>query len=241
MVRSWKKLLAVGCSHGDRANGKSLEAVLRFRKEWKPDTVIHLGDFVDTTAFRSGAKGTSDESKGVAPDIECGLDFLRKLRPNVLTLGNHEWRLWRLAGHYNAIVAGLAVKVIGEINDLCASMKCEVVQDEWKRHKQIANYKFFHGWYFNENACRDHAEAFGNCVFAHTHRTGMQKGRRDDSPTGYCVGTLCDIPAMDYASSRRATLGWSSGFVWGVYTNDRAVLWLHEQPEGLDTWVLPTN
>lgn len=240
IVQKWKRLLAVGCSHGIHADPKAINAVLRFREAFKPDACIHLGDFCDTTAFRSGAKGTNDEAEPIQPDVDGGLEFLDALAPTLVFCGNHEDRLFRLANSPNAIVSHCAHGVINEIYATCQRLKAQLV--EWSGIEQgriIGGYRFMHGVFFNENATRDHAEAFGNVVHAHTHRAGVAKGRRSDSPTGYAVGTLTRRGAMEYAKTRRATMAWSGGFVWGEYTDHEAVLWLHEQPSNLAEWRLP--
>ena len=240
ITRKWKRFLAVGCSHGNLVDPKSAEAVLEFKARWKPDTIAHLGDFVDVSAFRGGAKGTSDESEPITPDIDAGLLFLEKLRPTILMNGNHEARLWRLQNHHNAIVADCAGQIVNRIRMKADKIKARYVQG-WsiRDYAKLGDYKLMHGYIFNENACRDHAEAHGNIIFAHTHRAGVAKGRRDDNPTGLCVGTLSDIPNMDYASANKSTHSWCAGFVWGEYTDNRAVCWLHEQPQGQKEWRLP--
>lgn len=50
ITKKWKKALVVGCSHGVHADPAAIEAVLAFRESYEPHTVVHLGDFVDTTA-----------------------------------------------------------------------------------------------------------------------------------------------------------------------------------------------
>lgn len=241
ITRKWKRLLAVGCSHGNLIDPEARSAVMKFKQQWKPQTMIHLGDFVDTAAFRTGAKGTSDESEPIRPDFNAGLSFLKDLRPTLIFNGNHEARLWKLAQHHNAIVKECAEDLIERIRTRAALCKSELVEG-WsiRDFRMVGGVKYMHGYMFGENACRDHAEAHGNIVFAHTHRAGMQPGRRDDSPTGYCVGTLCQISAMGYAESRRSTLSWRGGFVWGEYCDDKSVLWLHQQPETQSEWRLPT-
>lgn len=232
--------MAVGCSHGNLINPIARDAVLKFKKSWNPDMMVHLGDFVDTAAFRSGAHGTADEARPISPDIECGLEFLEQISPNLILLGNHEDRLWKLSHHYNAIVQLAAAQIISEINDVASRIGAELVP--WtilSGYREIGGYKYCHGFMIGENAARDHAESFGNVVHAHAHRAAMAKGRRSDNPTGFCVGTLADIPALDYAKSRRSTMAWSAGFVWGEYCGDQSVLWLHEQPRTIKEWVLP--
>jgi hypothetical protein len=239
--RRWKRILAVGCSHGHLADPKAVSAVLRFKKSYRPDTTVHLGDFTDTAAFRSGAKGTGDEAEPIAPDIDAGLQLLRDLEPTLVYAGNHEARLFKLARHYNAIVAECAQHIVEQINRSVIALKAEFVQYkgiwEWR---ELGGYKYMHGSFYSENATRDHAEAFGNCVHAHTHRACVSKGRRSDNPSGFGVGTLTSIGNMDYANTRRATLSWSAGFVWGEYCDDASVLWLHEQPRNVTEWRLPS-
>lgn len=77
ITRKWKRLLAVGCSHGIHADSRAIEAVIKFREDYKPETCVHLGDFCDTAAFRAGARGTNDESEPIQPDVDGGLDFLK--------------------------------------------------------------------------------------------------------------------------------------------------------------------
>ena len=95
--------MALGCSHGALACPKALAAILKFKQSFKPDLTAHLGDAFDTTAFRSGARGTKDEAEPIDPDIASGLDFLEKLQPTVFLFGNHEDRLTSLASHPNAM------------------------------------------------------------------------------------------------------------------------------------------
>jgi len=94
---------------------------------------------------------------------------------------------------------------------------------------------------YGENAIRDHAEAHGNVIHAHTHRPGIATGRRDDHPTGICVGTLTARRSMEYAKSRRATLSWGQAFAWGEYTDNYANFNLCMGPNEQNgaRWILP--
>ena len=238
-TKRWKRALIVGCSHGVHADPMALKAVLAFRDSFRPHTVVHLGDFVDTTAFRSGAAGTSDEGSPVDADVDSGLEFLSALHPTMVLCGNHEQRLWRAMASPSAIIAHCAETVIKGIQSHCRKLKADLrpYTGIWQG-ETLGNYRLMHGVFYSENATRDHAEAYGNVIHAHTHRAAVAKGRRSDNPTGYCVGTLTAASNMDYASTRRATLSWSQGFVWGEYCDDQAQLWLHENQTG-KAWKLP--
>jgi hypothetical protein len=235
--KGWKRFMAVGCSHGMYADPKAIEGVLKFKERWKPHMTVHLGDFVDMTPFMSSARGKGD---AVEPDIGGGLKFLDQLRPNVVLAGNHEVRLWREAASDDEVYSGYAIRLINDITEHCRKRKALFVEYTgiWQAF-QLANYKFTHGTVYGENAPRDMAEMYGNVIFAHTHKVGRMTGRRDDTPTGISVGTLTRRGAMDYANTRRATFAWSQGMVFGYYTDDKLIPWVHEQPHGQDEWILP--
>jgi hypothetical protein len=109
----------------------------------------------------------------------------------------------------------------------------------WQVYK-LGNYTFTHGTIYNENSARDMAEMYGNVIFAHTHKTMQQVGRRIDSPIGISVGTLTRRGAMDYANTRRSTLGWSQGFVFGEYDDNSLHPTLHTHDNG-EQWHLPNQ
>jgi len=241
--KKWKKLLAVGCSHGLYADPKAIAAVLKFREAYKPDACVHLGDFTDLSCFMASAS-LQAQAEAPQPDVDGGLDFLDKLKPTLVFCGNHEDRLWRLQHSPNAIIAHAAYDIVKQIASTCHKLRAELVPyDGVFQQRQIGNVTLTHGTIYNENSPRDMAEMYGNVIFAHTHKVGAMKGRRVDCPTGYCVGTLTKKGALEYAKTRRSTLAWSQGFVWGFYcegkTGGQSVLWLHEQPANQAEWVLP--
>ena len=242
ITKHWKRFLAVGCSHGNHIDPVAAAAVVKFRDSWKPQTVVHLGDFVDVAALRGGAAGSQDESEPIGPDIEAGCKFLQQLRPTIVLNGNHEIRIWKLQSHKNAIVSDCAMSIVSRLQKQMKALRADY-EEKWsiRSFRMLGNFKLMHGYVFNENSCRDQAEAEGNIIFAHTHRPGMAKGRRCDNVTGYSVGTLANIGNMDYANARRATHAWAGGFVWGEYCDDRTVVWLHEQPQNETEWRLPVT
>ena len=242
VISNWKRVCFVGCSHGYLADPKALATVLKFNKTFKPQIRAHLGDFTDQTAFRSGAHDGPDQTVSIADDIAHGLNFLKEYAPTHLINGNHEDRLWKLAEHHNEIVARAAGSVITEIKDFVSRNKVKYVEtyDINSSWIEIGNYKILHGFMFNEQALRDHTEAYGNIVMAHTHKAGIVYGRRSDHPTGFCVGTLANIPGMAYAKTRRATMSWSHGFVFGETNGKTTHLQLCSAPQNQEGgWRLP--
>jgi predicted phosphodiesterase len=232
--------MAISCSHGHLVDEATWAEVLDFSRRWKPETRIHLGDYVDTAAFRSGAQGTPDETVNLASDKSAALKLLKEYRPTHLLNGNHDDRLWRSMGHHHAIVAEAARSMVQDVKKLVERMKCHHVEtyDIRKSWIQLGDTKFLHGFMYNENAIRDHAEHFGKCVFGHLHKVGEAAGRRTDNPKAYCVGWLGDTNKVDYSKSRRATSQWAHGLAYGEYCDSETVVWLSEKGKG-DGWRMP--
>lgn len=237
ITRSWKRFLAVGCSHGHLADQQLLRGVLKFRDRWKPHKIVHLGDAIDLACLREGAIHTADDALSPDADLEAGLAFIEQLAPNVWHLGNHEARLVRLMEHPRAIVSGLAARIYQDIEHQAKRLRCELVPYNFQEGWRIpfgSDAVTGHGYMVNEMAVRDHAEAIctgtqTKVIIAHLHRVTQHEGRRRDHPTGYCVGWLGDPSLAHYAALRRATTSWSRGFAWGEYCDNETQIWLAKE------------
>jgi predicted phosphodiesterase len=220
-ANSWKRGLVVSCSHAQMMLPDALPTLQRFAKDWKPDHLIHLGDFLDTTALRSGSAGTADEGADIQFDLDAGLDFLNAFyglscaSMRVLCLGNHDARPYKLLNHPKAIVRHTAKAVCDAIDYAARKNKAEVIPYDIKRGWKMVSTDCAvgHGFMFSENAVRDHAEMLGcNVIMGHLHRCEVRKGRTVQGGVGYCVGWLGNEDAAGYARERRATLAWENAF-----------------------------
>lgn len=223
ITRKWKRFLAVSCTHGHEADRRALDAMLKFRAAYKPHACLHLGDFTDMAALRSGARRDADDpdrASNIMDDLLAGLGFLRELEPTHINMGNHEDRLCGLTHSGNAVVSYAASRVLGEIEDTAKAMRAKLLPYDGLRPSactQLGDTLFLHGVLYNVSAARDHAEALGmNCVFGHTHRVAQEQARTQRPVVGYNIG--CGIRLdVGYAKSRRQTLGWAHGFAFGEY------------------------
>ncbi len=238
----WKRYMALGCSHGHLQDDDAIKQVLKFKRLWKPHRIIHLGDFVDTAPFRSGANGTADEAVSLKDDLGHGLNFLRALEPTDVLIGNHEVRLYNAAQHYNAVKAYAAQAMIDDIRDLMRGLHCSYTE-HWQSVRSwitLGDTKLLHGFVYGESATRDHAEHYGKCIHAHNHTPAQVIGRRSDHPLGTAVGTLMNVQKAGYADSRRATARWGPGFAWGEYREGECNVRLSQCAQGqAANWVLP--
>jgi len=178
IATTYERFIAISCSHGKYADETAIDAVLTMRDKWNPNIVVHLGDWCDTTAFRSGAVGSSDESEPVAPDIDGGLSFLRKYRPTHVLDGNHEDRIPRMLSHRNALVAYAAQQATDYIDRTFVEIGCRRIPYDGVFQKLvIGDVTFTHGTIYNENTARDMAEMYGGkVIFGHTHSFGILHG-----------------------------------------------------------------
>jgi len=234
--RKWRKVVAVGCTHGDLANKKIQGQVLDFVERYKPEIRFELGDLVDTAAMRAGARGTKDEARPLAPDYNAGIEWLDRYKPNRVAFGNHDWRLVELADSPNAIVAQAAGSLWEGIQKKVRELKAQTREYDFKHGWFEEGGTFWgHGYWFNENAVRDHAEYLGGpVVMAHLHRDQQVNGRTRKNSKSFCVGTLADIDAMKYARRRRQTAAWGHGLVFGEMCDTQAALWLASCQQGED-------
>ena len=237
--------MAIGCSHGSLADPDAIEAVLRFEAAYKPERKFHLGDTGDYAAFRQGAPGTRDEAERLGPDIEAGCNLLERYRPTDVLLGNHDWRIFDLARSHNAILAYAASQARNELLETCRKVGARLIDhyDINRSWIELGDTKFLHGFGLGgENAIRDHAEHFGRCVIAHMHRAESAGARRSDHAIAYCVGTLANIPMMEYAKTRRSTARWSHGFAFGEYSDTHCHIELSRCEQGqAKNWRLPSE
>tara|TARA_R110000868_G_scaffold21573_2_gene89318 strand:- start:343 stop:1185 length:843 start_codon:yes stop_codon:yes gene_type:complete len=227
-IRKWHKCMAIGCSHGDLAYPERLNEVIAFRERFKPEIRFDLGDLMDTAAFRSGARGTKDESQPIGPDNLAAVEWMRRYEPTHITWGNHDWRLVEWQGHQNEALSFAASIVWGTLQDEVKRLQAwQTPYHITKNWIQMGGYFWGHGTMFGENALRDHAEMLGGpVVHAHTHRAETVHGRTKHDSTSFSVGTLADVNKMKYADRQRSKTRWGAGVVFGEMCGTESTLWL---------------
>lgn len=216
-----RRFVAVTCSHGRHLSPAVASELAAFLADYRPEVRIHLGDVWDTTAWRAGADGTADETSDIDADFSAGADFLRQYEPHLVFLGNHDVRPYRQLQHPKAIIRKAARDCVDEMEKIIRDeLKAELVpyhiQHGWRL---IGGTAFGHGYMYSENAVRDSVEMLSRpVIMGHVHTLQSQPGRIMGAPMGHSAGLLADISSMDYASTRRATLRWLNGWIYGEFT-----------------------
>jgi predicted phosphodiesterase len=247
-MNGWRKFFAVSCSHGSYLDDECRRFVLRFLDRWKPHTVAHLGDWVDTRAFRRGAAGTSDQSANVREDMTSGQKFLNEMfeapgvQRRLLFAGNHEHRIYEVADDLDAVRAEAAQMILSSWEAYAKKWKCDGglipydIEDGWR--ELGSDCVLGHGYMIGKNAVAAHAEMHGRkVIFGHLHRVEARPGETMHESRGYCCGWLGN--RIGYERRRRATLAWGNGVAFGVYKpNGQTVVTLCERP-AIGEWALP--
>jgi hypothetical protein len=112
------RFVAAGDNHGDMADPEALGALFAFCKDYKPDVRIALGDCFDFRSLRRGVGNDAESAESLKADIDAGLDFLNKYRPDVYLFGNHEARLDSLIS-----TSGSAI-----VRDYCSDVKDGIIR-----------------------------------------------------------------------------------------------------------------
>lgn len=238
---SFKKFIIAADNHGSMVNKEALQKLLSFCHNWKPNYRIHLGDNWDFAPLRGGA-GPEEKTYGLSDDFEQGIQFLDAYKPNYLTLGNHDDRIWQMA---RSVSNGLLREHCQGIVDAAIS-QFKKRKIEWIPYKVGAyillpdtKIKLIHGFHSGVNPAKMHFERYGPCVHGHVHAPNQYTGRHIDGGEAHSIGCIGDIDQMDYADRYTAKLGWRQGFAYGI-TNEKTgdtKIW-HVTKEG-NTWISP--
>jgi hypothetical protein len=127
-----------------------------------------------------------------------------------------------------AIVAALAGTMWKELNDELVKLHTKTVpydiEDGWFVDGGTA---WGHGFMYNMQAVRDHAEMLGMpVVMAHLHTPQEAPGRTVRDSASFCVGALADDRKLTYGRRRRNSLTHGHGIVYGEMSETESHLWL---------------
>jgi hypothetical protein len=207
--------------HGDRQDKSAVRGFLRFVQDFKPKHRWFGGDVWDFRAFRSGAS-KEDKMHSMAEDYAAGVAFLEAYQPEVITLGNHDQRLWDVVKKDGLSKTGplvdYAQELIGRFEKFVAKHKITVLP--YHKRKGIFSYKglsLAHG--FDGFDAEDMAKVYGDILFGHGHSIveGTVPGLRPK--TGRQVGALCLLD-MDYNRNQVRTLKQEHGWAYGAFLNE---------------------
>lgn len=211
-MAKYKKFIFASDNHGNLAEPSALSAVLQFKKHFKPDVTIHGGDLFDFTCLRKGAS-KDEEFEDLAPDIEAGMDFLRKLKPDIYLRGNHCERLWDGAVGLNPVLSRFCSNQITEIMEVLGGAEM-FPYDKRAGVFKLGRLHFLHGYQTGIHVARALALVYQNAVCGHVHSIDQASIPGLETRTGFTAGCLCRL-SHPYNRTHVATLRQAHGFVYG--------------------------
>ena len=221
---------------------KAESVVKQFMDEWKPKHRVHLGDVWDFRALRQGAS-PEERAEDVRYDYNCGKELLGWFKPQILTLGNHDHRIWRTARETsNGALADLMSKFCDEAETDLRKMKIQVTPwgvENYAKLPIIGSPKLLHGYRATMYPAKAHFENYGDCITAHVHKPDSHEARNVDGGKAYCVGTLARIKEMGYANAWAAKLAWRNSFLYGMHNTKTGKWKAWDVVKEGEEWVSP--
>ena len=216
-MSTFKRFLVASDNHGQLGCPKALAKLMQFDAEWKPHYRIHLGDLWDFAPLRGGAT-PEEKAEGIADDLKAGLEFLDAFKPQFLTLGNHDDRLWRLRDCGEGVIRERAIDLVE-----AAGREFKKRRITWVPYKVNAflqlpegGPKLIHGFRSTLYPAKAHWDNWGACLHGHVHKPDQYVARHVDGSTAYSVGCMADLEQLTYADRTPAKLGWRQGFLHGI-------------------------
>ncbi len=214
-----KKFIFASDLHGDVQDVDTVDVLLKYVDIYSPDVRVFGGDLFDFRNIRRGA-GPAEKQDSMAADVEAGLEFLSKFKPNVLLLGNHDKRLWDTSEyHTHGIVQDAARQGVRDIMSKCKKLKCKVIPyDASIGYYDIGPVRFIHGFHAGIYATKKHAEIYaipgGIVLHGHTHAIQYHSIPKVNGGAGMGVGCLAQTD-MNYNKHMTGRIMHENGFAYG--------------------------
>lgn len=205
-----RRILVLPDTHAPYHSQRAVALALKCTREYKPDTIIALGDWLDCYSVSDYPKHP-DRRGRLQYEVEAGAKLLKPFRAECdefyFTEGNHENRLERYLSTRAPELYGLIS--MRELLDLNAAQ-----YTKYQESKKIGKVYFTHdvGFCGAGAAAKSLAAFGGNLVFGHSHKPELVYDRNLRGESHFCMnaGWLGDPAMIDYAHKRKAR-GWQHG------------------------------
>ena len=216
------RIVVMGDNHGSEGDKDTLDAILRFCRDFKPHHRVHLGDNWDLACLRKGV-GQSDKEaswNALHDDVQAGMDWLNAYRPTHFLYGNHDWRIKDAMHSTDSITKLDALKdVDNELRAALRSSGCRIVKP-YTVHAgfvDIGPLTFTHGFFHGNDAVLKMAHRFNSgpgagLVMGHLHRAEQHNLERRGGGAVWICGCACRTD-LQYAEKRPSTLRWQNSFM----------------------------
>jgi predicted phosphodiesterase len=239
------KFVAAGDVHGDESDLVALKCLYDFMRDYKPDLVVCIGDAWDFRAIRKNADAEYDKTQSMEKDWYAGVNFFKKFfsfgSERIFLRGNHDERIFDLQKNgASGLKRDFASKVIEEIEELNKKHRVRMFPYHAKHGiYQCGTLKFVHGYGHNMHGSKQHADAYGNVLFGHTHAIDYFRSISHDLREAWNIGCLSNL-APEYNRQQLRPLRWQHGWVFGLIHSDHTHE-VYQAKERGRKYIIPTN
>lgn len=210
-----KRVLIVPDTHVPYEDGRAWNLMLKCARDWKPDTIVILGDFGDFYSVSSHDKRPDrvrlldDEVASINVRL-TELDGLNASEKYFIA-GNHEDRLERYLTQKAPELFNLV-----KVRDLFKLDSRGWKYTPYKQSLKLGKLNLTHDC--GNAGGQAHTKALGtfqhNIVIGHTHRMSVayEGNAAGESHVGAMFGWLGDVKGIDYMHQVQALRGWQLGF-----------------------------
>lgn len=211
--------------HGSEQDPVTMRGLRSFVEDFKPEVRFAGGDIWEFACLRKGAS-EEEQMTPLDRDWQMGEDFLswffRGGQENHLFWGNHDVRLYDLLKSPKAAIVDYGKDGIATVKNLARLHNAR----EWEYNTKTGVYerghfKCCHGYgKGGAGTWREHASAYGTCLFGHCHTIGSHtlsnwKGPQVADSVGCCCRT-----DMTYMQRAMAVMKWENGWGYGWFFPD---------------------
>ena len=226
-----KRWVAVFDTHGDQIDREAEHDFFRFVDDFKPQIRIHGGDAFDLRNLRRGVS-ESERVDSMHADIEAGLGFLKRYKPDVWLLGNHDDRIPQcIRDGSDGNLRQLCTLLWDQIEDQTPNVE-KLPYDSLKGVYRLGDLSIMHGFQCGQFVAKQAAEhAASSALMGHVHYSSQIPLTNAGRHVGYTSGCLARLD-MHYASRWRARLRWNHGWAWGYTDGEHTSVFLAVKRNG---------
>lgn len=241
MRSSFKRFVFGSDNHSDNGDPKAIAAFFSFVKDFQPHIRIHGGDNFEFRPLRKKASA-EEQRESMVEDLRLGYEFLATYRPHYYLLGNHCARIYHLCERAEGPLLDYALQTVADLELFIRKIKCtSFPYDKRLGVLQLGGLRFIHGFSEGQAAPRNHAMAYGDCIYGHTHaRQQFTVAGWPEPRTAVSAGCLCKLD-LSYNSTHIGSLGNAHGWSYGILNESTGDFKVFTASKIGDKWIVPKD
>ena len=188
------RFVIVSDSHGDLIDQETEWELNHFLADFQPAIRVHAGDVFDFRWLRRKAS-EQEQREAIHPDLVAGIDFLKRYKPNYITWGNHDQRVFNGLDSDCGPMAALCAAIIERID---GAIRGAITLPYTKRSVlALADLRICHGMHSGVQALKQTMDLMPGdgttVVMGHLHRLEYRRRISVGGGGSYICPALCQL------------------------------------------------